>query len=72
MNGINPYRHRYLYASGDFPRRVQRLVAVAVAGVVVVVVVGDLLVPYPKPPPVALDLWPAPAESDKSIRPTLR
>lgn len=35
MNGINPYRHRYLYASGDFPCRVQRLVVVA----------GDLLVP---------------------------
>lgn len=28
MNGINPYRHRYLYASGDFPQRgVQRLAA---------------------------------------------
>lgn len=25
MNDINPYRHRYLYASGDFPYRVHRL-----------------------------------------------
>ncbi|VVC43202.1 Hypothetical protein CINCED_3A021769 [Cinara cedri] len=50
MNGINPYRRCYLYASGDFPCRVQRLVAVAVAVVVVVVAtaaaaVGDLRAP---------------------------
>lgn len=30
MNDINPYRHRYLYASGDFPCRVQRLVELLV------------------------------------------
>lgn len=31
MNGINAYRHRYLYASGDFPRAAVQRFAAAVS-----------------------------------------